>query len=52
MQLLVQSKSISIKTNLADLPIVGGVLDGATITTGYMSHDHSTVVKMLTMHMT
>ena len=39
-------ESISIKTNLADLPIVGGVLDGATITTGYMSHDHSTVANV------
>ena len=34
---------ITIKTNLADLPFVGSYLDGATLTTGFAEHDHSTV---------
>ena len=35
--------SISINTNLANLPIVGGALDGATLRTGYSENDNSTV---------
>jgi hypothetical protein len=35
--------SVSINTNLADLPIVGGALDGATLRTGYSENDNSTV---------
>jgi len=35
--------SISINTNLADLPLVGGALDGATLRTGYSENDNSTV---------
>ena len=34
---------ITIKTNLADLPFVGSYLDGATLTTGFAEHDHSTL---------
>ncbi len=34
---------ITLTTNLADLPVVGGFLDGATLTTGFAEHDHSTV---------
>ena len=34
---------VSIKTNLADLPLVGSYLDGATLTTGFAEHDHSTL---------
>ena len=34
---------ITIKTNLADLPFVGSYLDGATLTTGFAEHDHSTI---------
>ena len=34
---------VSLKTSLADLPIVGSYLDGATLTTGFAEHDHSTV---------
>jgi hypothetical protein len=37
-------ESISIKTNLADLPVVGAFLDGATLTTGYESDEVSTNV--------
>ena len=36
-------ESISIKTNLADLPFVGGFLEGATLTTGYESDEVSTI---------
>lgn len=35
--------SISINTNLANLPLVGGALDGATLRTGYSENDNSTV---------
>jgi len=35
--------SISIITNLGDLPAVGSVLSGATLTTGYSENDNSTV---------
>ena len=34
---------ITIKTNLADLPFVGSYIDGATLTTGFAEHDHSTL---------
>jgi len=34
---------ITIKTNLADLPVLGSYLDGATLTTGFAEHDHSTL---------
>ena len=34
---------VSIKTNLADLPFLGSYLDGATLTTGFAEHDHSTL---------
>ena len=37
---------ITIKTNLADLPFVGSYLDGATLTTGFAEHDHSTVTNV------
>ena len=37
---------ITIKTNLADLPFVGSYLDGATLTTGFAEHDHSTVANV------
>ena len=37
---------ITIKTNLADLPFVGSYLDGATLTTGFAEHDHSTVASV------
>ena len=33
--------SASLKTNLADLPVVGSFLDGATLTTGVAEKDHS-----------
>jgi hypothetical protein len=36
-------ESLTIVTNLADLPAVGGALDGATLTTGYSSHEESSV---------
>ena len=35
--------SASLKTNLADLPVVGSFLDGATLTTGVAETDHSQV---------
>jgi len=34
---------VSIKTALGDLPVVGSYLDGATLTTGFAEHDHSTL---------
>ena len=34
---------VSIKTALGDLPFVGSYLDGATLTTGFAEHDHSTI---------
>ena len=37
-------ESISIKTNLAELPVVGAFLDGATLTTGYETDEVSTVL--------
>ena len=36
-------ESIAIHTNLADLPFVGGFLDGATLKTGYESAEVSTI---------
>ena len=36
--------SYSLATDLAGLPVVGGYLDGAKLTLGYLDHDHSTVV--------
>jgi hypothetical protein len=36
-------ESLTIVTNLADLPGLGGSLDGATLTTGYSSHEESSV---------
>jgi hypothetical protein len=36
-------ESITIKTNLADLPVVGAFLDGATLTTGYEADEQTTV---------
>jgi len=35
--------SISINTNLGDLPVIGSVLSGATLATGYSENDNSTV---------
>ena len=35
--------SLSINTNLANLPIVGGMLDGATLRTGYSENENSNV---------
>ena len=39
-------ESISIKTNLADVPFIGSYLDGATLTTGYGSYDQNTVASV------
>ena len=36
--------SISIKTNLGDLPLVGGALDGLTLSTGYERDEVSTTL--------
>jgi hypothetical protein len=36
-------ESLSIKTSLADLPVVGSYLSGATLTTGYANHGESSV---------
>ena len=38
--------SVSIKTDMAGLPLVGGFLDGATLTTAYGESDHSTVANI------
>jgi len=35
--------SLSINTNLGDLPVIGGALSGATLRTGYSENDNSTV---------
>ena len=35
--------SASLKTNLADIPVVGSFLDGATLTTGVAEKDHSQI---------
>jgi len=43
-------ESISIKTNLADLPVIGSFLDGATLTTGYESDEVSTVANTSDLH--
>ena len=43
-------ESISIKTNLADLPVVGAFLDGATLTTGYETDEISTVANTSDIH--
>ena len=37
--------SISIATNLADLPAIGGALDGATLKVGYSEQDVSRVAE-------
>tara|TARA_B100001057_G_scaffold499700_1_gene611360 strand:- start:503 stop:1519 length:1017 start_codon:yes stop_codon:yes gene_type:complete len=39
-------QAITIKTSLGDLPLLGSYLDGATLTTGYLDHDHSTVANV------
>ena len=36
--------SVSLKTNLGDLPAIGSFLDGATLTTGAAEKEHSTIV--------
>ena len=38
-------ESLSIKTTLGDLPVVGGFLGNAVLTTGYASHEESSVAK-------
>jgi len=38
------SESITIKTNLGDLPLAGGALDGLTLTTGYEAVEASTTL--------
>ena len=43
-------ESISIKTNLADLPVLGAFLDGATLTTGYETDEISTVANTSDIH--
>jgi len=43
-------ESISLKTNLADLPAVGAYLDGLTLTTGYETQEVSTVVNTSDSH--
>ena len=43
-------ESVSVKTNLADLPFVGGFLDGATFTAGYTNIDSSTVASTEEQH--
>ena len=34
---------VAIKTSLGDLPVIGSYLDGATLTTGFAEHDHTTI---------
>ena len=43
-------ESITIKTNLADLPVVGAFLDGATLTTGYETDEVSTTANTSDLH--
>jgi hypothetical protein len=43
-------ESISIKTNLADLPFVGSFLDGATLTTGYETDEVNTAANTSDIH--
>jgi len=43
-------ESISIKTNLADLPVVGAFLDGATLTTGYETDEVTTTLNTSDAH--
>ena len=43
-------ESISIKTNLADLPVLGAFLDGATLTTGYETSETSTIANTSDAH--
>ena len=43
-------ESISIKTNLADLPVVGAFLDGATLTAGYETDEISTIANTSDIH--
>jgi hypothetical protein len=38
--------AVSLKTNLGELPFVGSVLDGATLTTGVAETDHSRVANV------
>ena len=40
------ASSLTIKTDMSGLPLVGGFLDGATLTTGYGESDHSTVANL------
>jgi len=40
------ASSLSIKTDMSGLPLVGGFLDGATLTTAYGESDHSTVANL------
>jgi len=37
--------SLSINSNLGDLPVIGGALSGATLRTGYSENDNSTVAE-------
>ena len=43
-------ESITIKTNLGDLPLVGGALDGLVVTTGYESVETSSVANTSDSH--
>jgi len=43
-------ESISLKTNLADFPVVGAYLDGLTLTTGYETQEVSTAVNTSDSH--
>ena len=43
-------ESISIKTNLADVPGIGAFLDGATLTTGYETTETSTIANTSDSH--
>jgi hypothetical protein len=43
-------ESISIKTNLADLPVLGEFLTGATLTTGYETKETSTIANTSDSH--
>ena len=38
------------KTNLADLPVLGAFLDGATLTTGYETSETSTIANTSDAH--
>ena len=43
-------ESISIKTNFADLPVLGAFLDGATLTAGYETDEISTIANTSDIH--